>query len=690
MMHRKAGARYKKGMGPSTRFAVALFATLLAAPLAGSTAVSAQPPAAPGLPPGSPITAIRADQWASAQAEAARYADPVAEKLVLYYRLLAPGAATPAEIAGFMHDSPDWPNQALLERHREEAVAVDPDDADVLAQCAATQPTLPAALLRCAAALANAGQNDAAAADARQAWITGLTDPGQEAAFLRRWSGALAPDDQWIRFQHLAWYDPAAASRQALRLDPARRKAAEARLAFQRDDPHAEALLAALPAADRSDPGLMLDHVRFLRRADRNADALALWQAEGTQAQDSIRAAAPEHLPAFWAERNILARRLLLGAGPGGAPGGGGNTPPDPAGAYALADAAGQTAAEPAADAEFLAGFIALRKLHDPVAAKRHFTTLATMSKAAITEGRAYYWLGRTAAAAGEDPKPDYARAAAWPTTFYGQLAALALGDTPAALAHRIDAQRDPAWTRDAVLAFAGHEVVRAAAWLVAWGDPHRARAFLLRMDELAPDPADRALTAALALRVGLPDTAVFVARRMGRDGLMLPQGGWPMPFDPPAAVLDPAVALGIMRQESSFDVGAVSPSGARGLMQLMPFTADAVAKELGEAATQVSLTADPALNMRLGATYLQEMLGRFGGSLPLAVAAYNAGPHRVDQWLAQIGDPRGGAVDMIDWLEEIPIGETRNYVQRVLENVALYRARRGEMPTALMAQATQ
>ena len=431
--------------------------------------------------------------------------------------------------------------------------------------------------------------------------------------------------------------------------------------------------LAALPNARRDEPGLMLDRARWLRRADRTADALALWQRAGEAAQSAVP---PDQLGAWWTERNVLARRLLRD----------GNA----AGAYTLAAQHGQIAPEQALDAEFLAGFIALRKLNDPAAAARHFATLADLSKSAITQGRAHYWLGRAAAAAGKDPRPEYELAAAWPTTFYGQFAALALGDDAAGLARRIMALHDPAYTRDRVLRFTDREVVRAAAMLVAWGDPYRARAFLLRMDELAPDPSDRALTARLALRVGLPDMAVFIARRMGRDGLALPEAGWPIAAEPPADSVDPAVSLGVIRQESSFDIGAVSPSGARGLMQLMPFTAQAVAKQVGVATSLVSLTADPAHNMRLGATYLQQMLERFDNSLPLAVAAYNAGPHRVDQWLPENGDPRVGPVDMLDWIELIPFNETRNYVQRVLENVVIYRARRGESTPTLLAQWTQ
>jgi soluble lytic murein transglycosylase len=622
---------------------------------------------------GDPAAAIRADRWSDAQLAAAAYADPVATKLVTYFRLLAPGAATADEISDFMAQNPDWPSQALLERRRQEAIAAEPDQATVLAQCERNSLTLPQAMLRCAEAQANAGNNAQAAEEARYAWLAGITDAAAETAFLRRWSGAVGPEDQWARFQRLAWHDTTAAARQVPRLDAAYRAQAEARLALQRDASNAESLLAALPAAARDDPAMVLDHARSLRHADRTADALALWQRAGEPTQ---RNAPMDELAAFWSERNLLARRLLRD----------GNA----AGAYSLAANHGQITPEQVLDAEFLAGFIALRRLNDPGAATRHFSTLVGLSKAAITQGRAHYWLGRATAAIGKDPRPDYERAAAWPTTFYGQLAALALGDDAAALGRRITALHDPPYTREQVLAFTDREVVRAAAMLVAWNDPHRARTFLLRMDELAPDPADRTLTARLALRLGLPDTAVFVARRMGRDGLVLPEAGWPIAAEPPAEPVDPSVALGLIRQESSFDIGAVSPSGARGLMQLMPFTAQAVAKQVGVATSLVSLTNDPSHNMRLGTAYLQEMLDRFGNSLPLAVAAYNAGPHRVDEWLPENGDPRVGPVDMLDWIELIPINETRNYVQRVLENVVIYRARRGENTATLLAQWTQ
>ncbi len=490
------------------------------------------PPAVAGAadPLPDPMPAVRADHWADAAALAAAYADPVAQKLVTYYRLLAPGAATAPEIAAFVASSPDWPAQALLERRRQEAIAADPDDAAVLAQCAPSRAagtltpagaatdaipattavtlpapiTLPAARLRCADALANAGRNAQAAAEARRAWITGFAD--DPADFPQRWRAVLTPADQWERFQALAWTDPAAAARDLPLLDPAHRALAAARLALQHDAADAAALLAAVPRALAGDPALMLAQAGWLRRAERIPDAVALWRARGAAAQ---QAASPPDRAGFSPERERLARALVRNG--------------DAADAYALVDDPRAILPRQAIDADFLAGFIALRLLHQPVAAARHFQALAAASPAAITQGRAWYWLGRAAAA--QDPhagdaRADWARAAAFPTTFYGQLAAVALGDDAKALAARIDALRDPEGTRDQAFGLTQREVVRAAALLVAWGESRRAEAFLLRMDELAPDLPTRALNADLALYLGQPQTAVAIARRMGRDGL--------------------------------------------------------------------------------------------------------------------------------------------------------------------------
>lgn len=651
---------------------------LLAAPMPGA----AQTPATPldralrqqSTPP-DPITAIRAGRWAEAMEAAARLQDPLALKLVTFARLLTPNAANTAEIAAFAADNPTWPNPALLERRRQEALARESDPATLTTECPRAPLTLPAALLRCAEAMAGTPSF------AQQAWIAAdITDPVAETDFLRRFSASLTPADQLARFEALL-SNTAAATRQITRLDPSQRKRAETRLALRRKDANATSQVAALSPADQSDPGLFLDHATYLREAGQDEAALALWRASGETAQAA--AIAPDQRGKFWTERHRFARQTLRT----------GNAE----GAYMLAAIAGTLPNDVQLDANFLAGFIALRRLSDPVRAIPHFRALAAASPAALTQSRAWYWLGRAEAAANRDPTQAYAKAAEWPLTYYGQFAALALGETDEKLAERIRAARDPEIPAELATQIADREGIRAAKLLISWGEPRRAGAFFARMDELAGAPAERAALARLALRLKLPDAAVMAARRMGRDGFVLAESGWPMPVSPPAATIAPAVSLALIRQESNFDIGIVSPVGARGLMQLMPATAQAVAKRLGEPTTQAALTTDAAHNMRLGTAYLQEMLDQFA-ALPLAIAAYNAGPHRVKAWLSANGDPRptlrgatptDAAPDLIDWIELIPFNETRNYVQRVLENVAIYRVRRGDAPPELLAEWT-
>ena len=617
------------------------------------------------------LLAIRADQWAEADALAAAAPDPLARKLVQYYRLLSPGGAHAAEIAAFMADNPDWPQQAVLARRLQDALAVDKDDRTVLDICQKRPPQAIPSLLRCADAAAG---TPAADAPARRAWLTGIADPAAEANFMHRWGASVTPDDQWRRFDRLAWTDsPAAngpAARQVVRLPPALRQAAEVRLALRRDIPVAAVMFRALPEAARAaDPTLALELARWYRRAGQDKDAATVWTTMGAAAE---AAAAPDRRTAFWDERNILARRLLR--------------VDEPELAYAVASLPAASP-EAAIDQAFLSGWIALRRLNRPADAAAAFTRLATLSPAAITQSRAHYWLGRAHAALNDRDaaRAEFTRAAAWPTTYYGQLAALAAGDDPTALAARVAAAQDPAWDADRALAFLSREGARAAVLLAEWGDARRARPFLSRLDETATDPTERAMAARLALGLGLPDEAVAIARRAGRDGVMLPAAGWPAAAAPAGDGVERAVVLGLIRQESSFDVAATSPVGARGLMQLMPATATAVARKLGLAADIPALTADPAYNMRLGTRYFGDLLARFGQAIPLAVAGYNAGPGRVVDWM---GVSDASVPDMIDWVEQIPFSETRNYVQRVIENIVIYRAQAGAaLPHPLQAQ---
>lgn len=631
--------------------------TLLPILLAAAVSAQAQAADIPAL--------LHKHQFAEAEARAADYADPIARKLVLFAQLLTPGAATPAQIADFLTRNPEWPDRALLLRRRDDALAKETDDAEARGDCTALPPRRPAALARCAEAL-KATDPAQADADARLAWAGGIEAPG----FRKKWKSVLRPEDELARFWHFVATDSKQAAAQIAHLAPADRRSAKVLLGLRSDESTAYRKYQALPKADRTEPHLVLAALRWLRRAGKDKEAVTLWRSGGEAAEQASAAR-----PTFWAERDALARDVLA------------KGEAEAEDAEWLADDRLQTAPVPAAASAFLAGFISLTALHKPKAAEADFQRLAGLGKAAITQARAGYWLGRARVAAGEDPHAAYARAAAYPLTFYGQLALHALGDSDAAITARIRALADPPAPTAVVWQFAGNELVRAAAILASWGQFGRARVFLLREQELSRDPRIQALAARFGLALGLPATAVTIARRMGVEGHALPAAGWPAPYAPPSAPPAPALVLAMVRQESSFDAGTVSPAGARGLMQLMPATAEAEARRAGASVTAHTLTADPARNMRLGAAYLRRMLVRFGGCLPLAVAAYNAGPHRVEQWLKQNGDPRTGKPGMIDWIELIPFSETRNYVERVLESFVVYQARLDQPAGRLTAQ---
>ncbi|MGH7120454.1 MAG: lytic transglycosylase domain-containing protein, partial [Acetobacteraceae bacterium] len=426
-----------------------------------------------------PMPAVRGNLWTEAAADAAQYADPVAAKLVTFYRLLDPGAAGPAEIASFMAANPDWPFQALLRERLELALETTADDGVVRQFCEQYPPRAALALLRCAQAELAGGDDTRAYAEARKAWIDGDFSAAKEQAVLARWGDHFAPGTEWQRFANLVAIDLAGAQRQLARLEPREQAAGKAWLALARGKNGAWESYASLPAAARREPGLFLAAMRWLEQQGYRERAVRFWQKEG----DPIEAAAPEaERPAFWNERDILARDLLQ--------------VDQPKPAYALVAAPPAITRRDALSQQFLAGFIALRWLHAPSEAIPHFQALADASPAVITQGRAHYWLGRAEEAAGDRAAAgrQYRAAAKWLTSYYGQLAVLALGASSAELDQKIRALRDPSWTPGQALRFASREVTRAAAFLVAWGAPRRARAFILRLVELAPDPAMRAL----------------------------------------------------------------------------------------------------------------------------------------------------------------------------------------------------
>ena len=322
------------------------------------------------------------------------------------------------------------------------------------------------------------------------------------------------------------------------------------------------------------------------------------------------------------------------------------------------------------------------RFLDQPELAARHFLVMFENVTHPVSRARGAYWSGRAQAAMGQTEAAAlwYKAAAQHSVAFYGQLASAEIRpDQPLRLP--ADPPRDPA----EAARFRDHELVRALRFLAAAGERDPQRAFILRLAEIGNSGGWNDMAASLAYDIDRPDLAVAVARQSIRGRIPLPTNGYPTLALSGAGGdyrVEPPLTFAIIRQESGFDTNAVSPAGAQGLMQLMPGTARGVAGKLGMDYAMSSLTS-PDYNIALGQSYIGSMLDRFGGSNALALAAYNAGPSRVDQWLRANGDPRASTEATIDWIEMIPFTETRNYVQRCIENLQVYRTRLGGMQVA-------
>ncbi len=599
-----------------------------------------------------------AKDWPAATV-AATGAGAVGADIIEWQRLRAgavEGGALLGDYERFLARRPDWPGLALVREKGEVAVARSTDPARVLAYFAAQPPRSGAGAVALVRAQMAQGQNGGA--EALRAWVALAFTVDDEAAMLAMQPGLQAAHQQ--RLDRILWATSssdrgrvAEAERMLPRVSEGWRALAVARLALATDRAGVSALVDAVPKDLAGDAGLAYARFDWRMRKDRYDDATALIIARSGSA-----AALGD--PQLWAERRaLLARRLIR--------------LDRPREAYAVAAGHQLQAGTDYADLEFVAGFVALRKLGDAGRALQHFERLKAAVATPISLARADYWIGRAREAAGDaaEAKAAFRRAARYQTAFYGLMAAEKLG-LPLDTALLSEAR--PADWRGAE--FAGSSVLAAARLLLAAGDRTLAKRFALQLAE-GLDGVELDQLADMALAMGEAHIALVIGKAAAERGLILPRAYYPLSdMVPEALPVSRALALAIARRESEFDPAAQSPVGARGLMQVMPATAQAVSKRLGLDYRLAKLTGDPAYNVVLGAQYLRQLADEFGPALALIAAGYNAGPGRPRQWITDFGDPRRADVDVVDWIETIPFAETRTYVMRVVEGVVIYRAK--------------
>ncbi|HTH97444.1 MAG TPA: lytic transglycosylase domain-containing protein [Stellaceae bacterium] len=607
------------------------------------------------------FVAADAGNWIDAEAAARGVADPLVLKLIRWEELQKPNSGADFNtIRNFVTANPDWPHQRLLVL-RAEAV-MDGVDPETLRQWFKVHPPIsPLAKLRLADLI---GATDPAGRLRliREAWIGGNFSDRDAARVLQNYGSVLTVQDHEKRMDRLLWDGHVDQAIFMLNLVPPDWQAlARARYRLATSAKDAEAAYARVPAHLKHNPGLLFDRMRWFIGKGRDEDAAAILESS------------PEDLgrpETWWSYRQSMARRLVSD----------GNSHL----AYRILTNAGDLNSASQADADFTAGWIALRFLKNPSEAYDHFVHLHDQSSRPISLSRGAYWAGRAAAAMGRSARALqwYKEAAKYPTTYYGQLAA----SQPGVLAP-VKPVPEPRPSEAALAAFMHQEQVQAILLLNAVGEQETSRAFFFSLMSESTARDDYMLLADFAESIGRADLGVAVAKQASYKGVVLLRAGYPIVPMPRNAGAEQALMLALTRQESAFDQFAVSRTGARGLMQLEPGTAKLMAKNLGLPYSLDRLTQDPTYNVTLGQAYFDTLIGTFNGSYVLAIASYNAGPARVQQWLAQYGDPRSPNVDAIDWVEEIPFAETRNYVQRVLENLQVYRLRIGNPALAFSLQ---
>jgi len=630
-------------------------------------AVQAAPSATPAPQPVPMVQPIPQD-WQAARSRILGSPDyTIGATIAEWRRLQQSDALGFSAYANFLVANPGWPGEDHLRDVAE--YSVNPTSYDLsqtLAFFTRFPPRTATGRAHFAFVLAGAGRMDEARDAARRAWTEGTLSIDDETRVLSFFSASLTGEDHLRHADRALWAaNPSAAERILAYLPATRRPVIEARIAFQRRSPDANLRMGAADPIGISDGGYLADKSRWL---------LAMGDGLGARSTLANRGplGTPVGDPDAWFE-------MLLSNARGAATDGHWSV------AYAIASKVDD--AYPAGtdigdqplgvrdkytSLTWLAGTAALNKLGRPNDAVGMFSRYAGGARTAQTRSKGYYWAGRAARAAGRTQEAEdyFRRASAYPDQYYGQLALERLGlpmPAPATLDRPIELSTA---TRDL---FSNRSVVRAARYLGSQGEWQDQSRMLRAIAANAVSDQDHVLVAELSRSLARPDLGVMVGRRALANGLSgYGDASFPRVAVPSDHLFNWTMIHAIARQESQFDRQIVSRAGARGLMQLMPGTARQIADKMGLGYEPSSLN-DPQYNIRLGSTYFRQMLNYYGGSYPLAVAAYNAGPGNVNKWLRANGDPRLPGGDIVQWVEDIPIYETRNYVQRVLENAVVY-----------------
>ncbi len=587
-------------------------------------------------------------------------ADPVAKKLVEWMLLRRGGAEIAfSRYAAFIDGNPDWPSIPLLRRRAEARLWQQHRDAATVRGFVGDEPAGVYGELALARVLLAAGDREGAVRNLRAAWHDGELSSETETAVLGEFPDLLTRTDHAGRMdRRIGAKDFTGAMRAAKRIGESYVAIVKACIATEANAKKAKSLLDAVPSEARDDAGYELCHIHWLRHQNDVAGT--------TKAMLAAAGIAVERLETdeWWRERRLLARKLLDQG--------------DAKTAYRVVS----EAAEPAnpyysSEWHFMQGWIALRVLGDVAAARAHFAHIGESTADPLVQARGGYWRGRAAEAAGDvrEMRAQYEAAARLTTTYYGQLARARLGLGP------IELRQPPSAPASGV----AEDLLHATEILYAIGERDLVVPFTTELCEYG-EPATLAALAQLTASHDDANATMLIGKTALARGLALERYAFPdigIPrYTSIGHGIERSIVFAVARTESAFDQRDKSPAKAVGLMQVTPEAGRDTAKRFNVKYDWTKLVSDPVYNTQMGAGELEALLKEYRGSFIMTFAGYNAGRGRVQEWVAKYGDPRDPKVDAVDWVERIPISETRNYVERVMENLAVYRARFGDGST--------
>lgn len=610
------------------------------------------------------VAASYRHRHADAKSAIGKIDNPYAAKVARWYFYRAGTGANGVDIEAFRTGNPEWPDQDRLRRNAERSLFLNrAKPAAVKEFFENSVPQTGAGRAAIAAMHIANGEKEKAKIQISEAWRGyRLTDKIEE-SILERFPGMLDEADHKARIDRLLLQDRTnrieSVKRVAKLLGEDERKKVEARIHVVKRSSKADEMLAAIPVETAtSDIGLYLSRIQWLRRNDKEEEAWTLLSEAPHEPSLLL------DLEEWWIERKVNCRSALNSG--------------KPELAYTIARDHGPLTGESYSEAEFLAGWIALRFLDRPDDALKHFLALRTAAQDGKSIARAEYWLGRSSIAGGDTNEAirHFTEAAKYPNTYYGQLAQQSA--TQQVMDLKLESAPEP--TPAEHKAFLAREAVMAIAVVRAAGYETLAPLFFYQLARTLTSPGELVLLAELARAIEQPYASVRLGLIAFNRGLPTAQYAFPVGLLPDYKELngsvDPALLHALSRQESEFNPEARSPVGARGLMQLMPNTARAVARQFKVRYSTGKLTSDPSYNLMLGVAHLSDLIASYDGSYILTLIAYNAGGGRVSEWTREFGDPRDPETDVIDWVERIPFTETREYVQKILSTAQIYRAR--------------